>query len=92
MADLPPKQPGPGETPSTLDHLTVERTLKFLYESRRFNKFKECAQLKKLAVLEAEIAQTRSQIRSFSMRFDREFDKHPDVFRKLGLSRDGSED
>lgn len=87
MAESSPKQPAP----NTLDRLTVERTVKFLWEGRRLNKFKERAQLKKLAALQSEVEQSQRQIRSFSMRLDREFDKHPDVFKSLGLSRDSSD-
>lgn len=90
MADLPPeKAPKPTQTS---DPHTVERTVKFLWVNRRTNQFRVRATLKRLRAAEAELKDARSQVKSFSMRLDREFDKHPEVFKKMGLNPTGGGD
>lgn len=89
MADLPDKQPVP---PSTSDTLTVERTVKFLWENRRLHQFRRKANQKKVKAAEKELEDAKRHIHAFTVRLDREFDAHPDVFRKMGLSRASEED
>lgn len=93
MADLiPEKAPKPTQTS---DPHTVERTVKFLWTNRRMNQFRVKASRKRLQAAKAELDGAKAQVRSFSMRLDREFDKHPEVFRKMGLNPiggDGGED
>lgn len=93
MADLTPeKAPKPTQVS---DPHTVERTVKFLWTRRRMNQFKVKASRKRLQAAQAELDGAKAQVKSFSMRLDREFDKHPEVFRKMGLNPiggDGGED
>lgn len=93
MADLTPeKAPKPTQVS---DPHTVERTVKFLWTHRRMNQFKVKASRKRLQAAQAELDGAKAQVKSFSMRLDREFDKHPEVFRKMGLNPiggDGGED
>lgn len=89
---LPEKQPKSLQTP---DPHTVERTVKFLWTNRRTNQFKVRALAKKVKAAEAELKDAKAQVRAFSARLDREFDKHPEVFKKMGLNPiedDSSED
>jgi hypothetical protein len=84
MADSSPeKQPKPTQTS---DPHTVERTVKFLWTNRRINQFKVRATLKKMRAAESELQNAKTQVKAFSLRLDREFDKHPEVFKKMGLS------
>jgi len=93
MADLTPeKAPKPTQTS---DPHTVERTVKFLWTNRRMNQFRVKASRKRLQAAQVELDGAKAQVKAFSMRLDREFDKHPEVFRKMGLNpigEDGGED
>lgn len=89
MADLTPeKAPKPTQTS---DPHTVERTVRFLWTNRRVNQFKVKASRKRLQAAQAELDGAKAQVKAFSMRLDREFDKHPEVFKKMGLRPTGGD-
>lgn len=90
MADSSSKSPAP-KPPSSNDPLTVERTVKFLWEQKRLQNFRRKANLKKLKAAEAEVKDAEHKVKGFIVRLDREFDAHPDVFKKMGFSRGNQE-
>lgn len=86
MAESSGKQPVPNSTP---DQLTAQKSVEFKWGQRRFHQFRRRAAEKKLKIVEKELADAKSKIRFFTDGINREFDAHPDVFKKMGLSRAG---
>ena len=90
MADsTPEKQP---KATQTSDPHTVEKTVKFLWTNRRTSQFRVKAALKKSRAIQAELADARAQVKAFSARLDREFDRYPEVFKKIGLNPLGDDE
>ena len=86
MAESSGKQPVPN---STSDQLTAQKSVQFKWEQRRFHQFRKKAAQKRLKAVEKELADAKNKVRFFTDGINREFDAHPDVFKKMGLSRAG---
>jgi hypothetical protein len=89
MAESPEKQPVPK---TTSDLLTAEKSVQFKWEQRRFHQFRRKAAQKKLRAVTKELEDAKKNVRFFTDGLSREFDAHPDVFKKMGLSRAMDED
>ena len=89
MAESPEKQPVPK---TTADQFTAQKSVQFKWEQRRFHQFRRKAAQKKLKAITKELEDAKKNVRFFTDGLNREFDAHPDVFKKMGLSRSGDEE
>ena len=89
MAESPEKSPAPK---TTTDPFVAQQSVQFKWDQRRFHQFRRKAALKKLKAITKELEDAKKNVRFFTDGLNREFDAHPDVFKKMGLNRAGDDD